>query len=140
MGLRKNGWNGLLIPWEQAKMCISKRPIRVWATASTTGYCPSSYPSRPGNDNPTTFDLLTFIPHHLALHFLFAYSTSVLSTALSIDSSSAGNGDGEISNWEFFLAIDPNNVHGSDMVYDHFGTSLIFDTDRFLGLNSDSFQ
>ena len=96
------------------------------------------------HDQVTAIRLLLFCSHSFltTLHFIFffAYSTSVLSTALSIDSSSAGNGDGEISNWEFFLAIDPNNVHGSDMVYDHFGTSLIFDTDRFLGLNSDSFQ
>jgi hypothetical protein len=28
--------------------------------------------------------------------------------------------DGKISNWEYFLAIDPNNVRGVDYVYDNF--------------------
>ena len=30
------------------------------------------------------------------------------------------NGDKIISNWEFYLAIDPNNVDGNDYVFDHF--------------------
>ena len=45
---------------------------------------------------------------------------SILDTALEVDAGGEGNNDGEISNWEFFLAIDPNNVDGADMVYDHF--------------------
>ena len=45
---------------------------------------------------------------------------SILQTALQVDAGGEGNGDGDISNWEFFLSIDPNNVHGVDMVYDHF--------------------
>jgi hypothetical protein len=48
------------------------------------------------------------------------FTDSVLAAALAADAGPAGNGDGEISNWEFFLAIDPNDVRGSDMVYDHF--------------------
>jgi hypothetical protein len=30
------------------------------------------------------------------------------------------DGDGYISNWEYFMAIDPNNLHGVDYVYDNF--------------------
>ena len=30
------------------------------------------------------------------------------------------NGDKVISNWEFFLALDPNNVDGNDYVFDNF--------------------
>jgi len=48
------------------------------------------------------------------------FTDSVLAAALAADAGPGGNGDGEISKWECFLAIDPNDVHGSDMVYDHF--------------------
>jgi hypothetical protein len=30
------------------------------------------------------------------------------------------NGDKVISNWEFFLALDPNNIDGNDYVFDNF--------------------
>eukprot|EP01034_Spumella_vulgaris_P025774 gene25774-32265_t len=30
------------------------------------------------------------------------------------------DGDGHISNWEFLTALDPNNVHANDYVFDHF--------------------
>jgi Ca2+-binding EF-hand superfamily protein len=30
------------------------------------------------------------------------------------------NGDGNISNWEFFQALDPNNLYGNDYVFDNF--------------------
>jgi hypothetical protein len=30
------------------------------------------------------------------------------------------SGDGIVSNWEYFLAIDPNDIHGVDYVYDNF--------------------
>ena len=30
------------------------------------------------------------------------------------------NNDGIESNWEFFIAMDPNNIHGNDYVWDHF--------------------
>ena len=34
--------------------------------------------------------------------------------------SSDKNGDGHISNWEFLAALDPNNVHANDYVFDNF--------------------
>ena len=30
------------------------------------------------------------------------------------------NKDGVASNWEYFIAMDPNNMHGNDYVWDHF--------------------
>ena len=42
-----------------------------------------------------------------------------------------GDGDGEISNWEFYLAIDPNDVNGLDYVYDN------FDWDHCIGVDPD---
>jgi len=30
------------------------------------------------------------------------------------------DGDGVVTNWEFFLALDPNNMDGSDYVFDNF--------------------
>lgn len=30
------------------------------------------------------------------------------------------DGDGTISNWEFLVAIDPNNMDGNDYVFDNF--------------------
>jgi hypothetical protein len=30
------------------------------------------------------------------------------------------NGDGTVTNWEFYLALDPNVIDGNDYVYDHF--------------------
>jgi hypothetical protein len=30
------------------------------------------------------------------------------------------DGDGVISNWEYFVAVDPNNMYGADYVYDNF--------------------
>lgn len=30
------------------------------------------------------------------------------------------NKDGIASNWEYFIAMDPNNMYGNDYVWDHF--------------------
>ena len=30
------------------------------------------------------------------------------------------NDDGIASNWEYFIAMDPNNMDGNDYVWDHF--------------------
>jgi Common central domain of tyrosinase len=45
---------------------------------------------------------------------------AVLAAALEVDKGEHGNNDGEISNWEYFIAVDPNNVDGNDYVFDHF--------------------
>ena len=30
------------------------------------------------------------------------------------------DGDGEISNWEYYIALDPNDPDANDYVFDHF--------------------
>ena len=40
--------------------------------------------------------------------------TDAIKSIIDID------GDGVESNWEFFLAMDPNNINGNDYVWDHF--------------------
>jgi hypothetical protein len=45
---------------------------------------------------------------------------AVLKAAKAVDMGPNGNGDGEISNWEYFIAVDPNDVNGNDYVFDHF--------------------
>jgi len=41
-------------------------------------------------------------------------------TDIMIAGGSDKNGDGRLSNWEFFLALDPNNVYSNDYIFDNF--------------------
>ena len=36
------------------------------------------------------------------------------------DDDACSDKDGLITNWEFYLALDPNNMEGNDYVFDHF--------------------
>jgi hypothetical protein len=50
-------------------------------------------------------------------------SINIFSLFLLLDAIKAAidaNGDGLESNWEFFVAMDPNNMYGNDYVWDHF--------------------
>jgi hypothetical protein len=38
----------------------------------------------------------------------------------AMDRFADADGDGVVSNYEFYLALDPNNVYGNDYVFDHF--------------------
>ena len=51
------------------------------------------------------------------LFFIFHFSIIVTDAIKSIIDT---NDDGIASNWEYFIAMDPNNMDGNDYVWDHF--------------------
>ena len=46
--------------------------------------------------------------------FFHFFSSLAVSRFIDVDK------DGIITNWEFYLALDPNNMEGNDYVFDHY--------------------
>ena len=75
------------------------------------------------------FVLFFFLNMYFILQFFFAptqgpsillTTTSLLFPVDAIKNVIDIDGDGVESNWEFFIAMDPNNMYGNDYVWDHF--------------------
>jgi hypothetical protein len=75
------------------------------------------------NENGYYTDPYTCVGHAATdpvLSVKLPLTDAVLAACLEVDSGPLGNGDGEISNFEYFLAVDPNHVEGNDYVFDNF--------------------
>ena len=58
-------------------------------------------------------------------HFFSFFNFHVFTSQFNIETDAIKsiidtNDDGIASNWEYFIAMDPNNMDGNDYVWDHF--------------------
>lgn len=94
---------------------FADQSINKWTTAEETWYS-FSYFSLAENENAYWPDAYTCTGHNATDPAL----PSSLPWLDGFETIADTDGDGTITNWEYYVAIDPNNVNGVDYVFDTF--------------------
>lgn len=97
------------------------KEISKW-DASSEVWMAYSYYSLAAGQNPTYPEAFTCKGHEAEDHVL----PDVLPFIRGFQKLADANGDGVVTNWEYYQAIDPNNVTGVDYVFSNFDWSHCF--------------